>query len=186
LLCIAIASLYAAFAQLERVESFDTRVHNVENVTGRLATYQVGMELFRTSPFFGVGVNRYVIEQARIQSVAVAGTAAVVTPHSSYLSILGEQGIFGLLPLLLVTAAAFWLIRALARRARDRPTRRLAVMAGAAGLGYLLMSLTLTMIPYVESNSLFMVLLGAVAGRLDAISDARDASLSEPGLGATL
>jgi hypothetical protein len=45
----------------------------------------------------------------------------------------------------------------------------MGTVAGAA-LGYLIMSLTLTMLPYDAPNLFFAAFLGAASGRLDALA----------------
>jgi hypothetical protein len=87
--------------------------------------------------------------------------------------LLAEQGIVGLLPLLVLSFAVWQLIaafRLFSFRSREA-TLLLGVVAGAS-LGYLIMSLTLTMLPYEASNTFFAALLGAACGRLDAIARA--------------
>jgi hypothetical protein len=71
-----------------------------------------------------------------------------------------------------LSIAVWWLIRGL-RRIGKGPDAVLAASAVGAALGYLVMSLTLWMLPYGQSNAFFLVLVGMVAGRLDHLSAAR-------------
>ena len=138
------------------------------NVSGRLATYKQGFAIFRTAPLFGVGIERYAVAQGGVVGVAYAGVSAQEHPHSSYEGMLAEQGIFGFAPLVAATGAVLLLLRAFRRRVTGRHDVLLAAAAYGASLAYLLMSLTLTMLPYGSSNAFFLLLLGVVCGRLDA------------------
>src|SRR4029450_5991859 len=92
LTALAAALALAATTQLERNKTGATRVNNTDNISGRLATYQEGVEIFRSAPVFGVGVARYnAIAQDRPPEL-LWGATAVQTPHSSYVGLLAEQG----------------------------------------------------------------------------------------------
>jgi O-antigen ligase len=177
LIGFGVALAYVGVAVLQHdLAVVHTRVSNVANVYGRLAAYRQGLNLFAGHPLFGVGVGQYMKAAEAAPPVVIHGYAAVDDPHSSYVSTLAEQGVVGFLPLLAVGVAAWWLIRALRRRAAGPVDLVLARNVGGAALGYLVMSLTLTMITYEPSNAIFAVLFGAVAARLDA-SRAADRSL---------
>ena len=168
---IAVALAFAATLQLEQNKTVATRVNNTDNINGRLATYKEGVDIFRSAPFFGVGVGRYhTVAQDRRPEV-VRGVPAVDYPHSSYVGLLAEQGAVGFLALLFVSYAVWRLIaalRAISFRSREA-TLLLATVTGAA-LAYLIMSLTLTMLPYGASNTFFAAFLGLASGRLDALA----------------
>ncbi len=165
---IALALGYFAFTQLETDSgTFAVRVSNTTNVSGRLATYETAFRVLKTAPLFGVGVGQYSSAVIRVDPASVAGVEAVPFPHSSYLGILAEQGIVGFLALVAVTFAVFKMIRALSQRARAPADALLVTTVAVAGIGYLIMSLTLAMLSYGPSNSFFMVLLGLATGRLD-------------------
>jgi O-antigen ligase len=166
----------AATTQLERNQTFETRFRNTDNVEGRLATYIEATHIFAAEPIFGVGVNKYSLAAPSFETVTVAGVAAVPFPHSTYFGMLAEQGLFGFLPLLASTIGVWYLLRMFRRRARNKHDVILAAATIGATLGYLLMSLTLTMLPYGQSNAFFAVLLGMVAARLDASSAQVDQS----------
>jgi len=160
----------AATTQLERNKTVATRVNNTQNISGRLATYKEGLDIFRSAPVFGVGVEQYTpIAQSRPPAMAW-GAQAVPYPHSSYFGLLAEQGAVGLFPLLLLSYAMWRLLaafRAVSFRSREA-TVLLATVTGAA-LAYLIMSLTLTMLPYEASNTFFAAFLGGACGRLDSL-----------------
>jgi O-antigen ligase len=180
LTAVAVAVAFAATLQLEQNRTVASRVNNTENISGRLATYKEGVEIFRTTPVFGVGVGRYTdIAQARAPA-EVWGVQAVQWPHSSYVGLLAEQGAVGFVPFLLLSYAVWRLLAALRTvsfRSREA-TLLLGTVTGAA-LAYLIMSLTLTMLPYEASNTFFAAFLGGASGRLDALAqEARSAPTS--------
>lgn len=168
----AIALVVAATAQLQQNKTVAARVQNTDNIYARLATYKQGFEIFRSAPFFGTGVNSYhaVAEARPIEYVS--GLRSVTYPHNSYIGLLAEQGAIGFLPFLLLSYAVWRLVRAL--RSLSFQSREAALLMGTvagAALGYLIMSLTLTMLPYAPSNLFFAALLGAASGRLDALTE---------------
>jgi O-antigen ligase len=179
----ALAGLAAALAlagttQLESNKTVATRVNNTDNISGRLATYKEGYEIFRSAPVFGVGVGRYTEIAERRSPEAVWGAQSVPYPHSSYVGLLAEQGAVGFF-FLLVFSYAVWRVLA-ALRAVSFRSREATVLLGTvtgAVLAYLIMSLTLTMLPYEASNTFFAAFLGAACGRVDALTrEARNAA----------
>jgi O-antigen ligase len=168
---VAVAVAFVATLQLESNRTVATRVNNTDSINGRLATYKEGVEIFRSAPVFGVGVGQYhTVAQGR-QPEIVGGVPAVDFPHSSYVGLLAEQGAVGFLPLLLLSYAVWRLIaglRSVSFRSREA-TLLLGTITGAS-LAYLIMSLTLTMLPYEASNTFFAAFLGAASGRLDALA----------------
>jgi O-antigen ligase len=168
---VGLALAYVVFGQLETQSStFATRVNNTTNITGRLATFETAFALFKTAPLFGVGVNQYNNAVSNVLPATVGGVQAVPFPHSSYLGILAEQGIIGFAALLAVTFGVLGVVRALGRRARAPADVLLATTLAVAGVAYLIMSLTLEMLPYGPSNAFFMVLVGLAAGRVDHLA----------------
>jgi hypothetical protein len=173
LLAVAVAP------QLEHNKTITKRAHNTDNVFGRLATYEQGFQIFRSAPLFGIGVNEYHdVAQSR-PPVTVSGVESVPYPHSSFIGLLAEQGIVGLLPLLLLLYAVWNLLRGLRVASFwSRDAVFLTATVAGAALGFLIMSLTLTMLPYSPSNLFFAALLGAAAGRLDTLLATRQDSSS--------
>jgi hypothetical protein len=161
----------AATSQLQQNKTIATRVNDTENIYGRLATYKQGVEIFRSAPLFGVGVNRYHVVAEKRPAERVERVASVTYPHNSYIGLLAEQGIVGFLPLLLLSYGVWGLVRGL-HAASSRSVDAVILTATVAGatLGYLIMSLTLTMLPYESSNAFLAAFLGAASGRLDAIA----------------
>jgi len=161
----------AATSQLKHSRLYADRVDNTDNIWGRLATYQQGIDIFRTAPVFGVGVERYhTVSELRLPR-QFKGVDSVTYPHSSFIGVLAEQGIVGFSAFILVCFSVARLLRSLFRKSRFTGDATLAGATIGAALGYLTMSLTLTMLPYGPSNSFFAVLLGLAAARLDAVTD---------------
>jgi O-antigen ligase len=166
---IAIVALVGT-TQLESNKTVATRLNNTQNISGRLATYKEGLEIFRSAPVFGVGVGRYTDIAETRSPAEVFGVQAIPYPHSSYVGLLAEQGAIGFFPLLLVSYAVWRLIAVL--RAMSFRSREATVLLGTVSgvvLAYLTMSLTLTMLGYEASNTFFAAFLGGVCGRLDCL-----------------
>ncbi len=147
-----------------------TRLSNSKNVVGRVATYEQDLKVWSHVPVVGVGVNNFTEHTNQKDAVVVGGVAALPEPHNSYLGLLAEQGVIGFLPFLALTIAVWWLCRRFRRMAPRSADKLLAAALIGAGLGYLIMSLTLTMLPYGSSNSMLALLIGATAGRFDRIT----------------
>jgi O-antigen ligase len=165
---VGVGILYVSAVNLQQQSAVvSNRINDVANISGRLAAYRQGFAVFKGNPLVGVGVGQYSTAALAAPTVVVGGVAAVSDPHSSFVAVLTEQGIVGFLPLVCASVAVWWLIRALRRRARRDDDFVLARNVGSAAVGYLVMSLTLTMVTYEPSNAIFAVLLGAVAARVD-------------------
>jgi O-antigen ligase len=160
----------AASLQLQSNSTVSERLNNTENIKQRLAIYKQGIEIFRTAPVFGVGVDQYNAVAQNRPPATVSGVESQPWPHSTYFGALAEQGIVGFIPVLLLSYAVWRVIaalRALSFRSREA-TLLLGAVTGAA-LAYFVMSLTLTMLPYEASNTFFFAFLGGASGRLDAL-----------------
>lgn len=168
---VVAAGLFVFSGSLEANQTFETRASNTSNVNSRFATYRQGLTIWGSAPLFGVGITEYTTAAGAHPAERVDGTPSVPYPHSSYVWMLAEEGLVGFLPLVACTLAAWGALRALRRRAEGRDDVLLAAAASGAAGAYLLMSLTLTMLPYGPSNAFFALLLGAVCGRLDAIGE---------------
>jgi O-antigen ligase len=112
-------------------------------------------------------VNRYHPVAESLPPRVIKDIESVTFAHSSYVLVLAEQGLFGFVPFALMTFATWRLIRALRRVPATPDADLLGSAALGAGFAYLVMSLTLTMIPYSPSNCFFAMLLGLVAGALE-------------------
>jgi O-antigen ligase len=174
---LVLALLVVTFGQLQQNTAFKTRVNNTSNGLVRIATYEEGWQLFTAHPLFGVGVNQFPNAVQGMPELRFNGAIAEPYPHSSYVGALSEQGVWGFIPLLVVTFATAMMLRRYRRRARGPDQLLYASVIGAV-IAYLLMSVTLTMLPYGPSNDFFAVILGMVAARLDSLDTSPQASLS--------
>ncbi len=166
-----VAALVAAVGlQLGQSDVVSSRVGNTDNIESRFASYKEAIELFRGDPVFGVGVHQYNTAANELPTVTVGGVGSTRYPHNSYTGLAAEQGIVGVLPLIALSFAVAWLLHALRRRAQQSEDVILGVCVAAATTAYLLMSLTLQMLPYGPSNAFLAVLLGLAAARLDVLS----------------
>lgn len=169
-----------ATTQLQQDKTVSERVNNTQNIYNRLATYKQGLEIFGSAPLFGVGVDHYYEAASDRTPVVVRGAPSVKAPHSSYIGLLAEQGLVGFLPFLLVTYATWYLVGGLRRASfRNEGTAILMGSVAGAALGYLIMSLTLTMLPYEPSNAFFLAFLGGAAGHLASLRAAAAQPASE-------
>jgi O-antigen ligase len=168
---LVIAGVVCAFllSQLEHSAAVSNRVGNTENIATRLATYQQGWQIFLDHRLFGVGVTRYHAVAAGLPKRSIDFSVSEPYPHSSFIEVMAEAGVIGLIALLAAFASTAGIIRALGRashRSSDREALLAAALTGAA-LAYLLYSASLTMLPYSPPNEFMAMLLGIGAGRLD-------------------
>lgn len=180
-LVVAAGVTMFALPQLEQHSAtFATRVNGQiasDNISGRFATYRQGLEMFRSTPLVGVGVNRYHDVATARAPEFVAGVRSLPYAHSSFVAVLAEQGLLGFVPLIALTFATWAMIRALRRRSQySRDDGALLGTAVGAAAAYLVMSLTLTMLPYGPSNGFFALLLGMVAARVESSSSGNQGS----------
>ena len=170
----------AANTSLAQNQTYTSRLKERNNIYGRLATYEQGLEIFRGSPLFGVGVDNYTVASRARAPVFVHNVQSIDVPHNSYVAVLAEQGLVGFVPLLLLTFAVWRLTRALRRRGASEDVRVLVGVLSGAALGYLLMSLTLQMLIYSPSNLFFAALLGVAAGGLDSQTSGEPQAKEQP------
>jgi O-antigen ligase len=181
LIVVSLAAVltFAGTSQLEQNRTVGRRVQNTDNIYARLATYKQGVQMFRSAPVFGVGVTEYNSVAEKRPPEFVSGVPSVPYPHNSYIGLLAEQGLVGFLPLLVLSYAVWRLLRALhAASWRSQEAVLLTGAVAGAVLGYLIMSLTLTMLPYEPSNAFLAALLGAASARLDLLSSEAKTSSS--------
>jgi O-antigen ligase len=165
----------AVFTQMGDSTTVSKRLDDRTAVHGRMATYQVATALFREAPLFGIGIDRFEASSPFRARAYVQGVASLDHPHSSYVSVLTEQGLFGFVPFLAVTVAGWWLLHALRRQAISRDDAFVAAAVAAGAFAYWFLSLTLDLLPYGPSNAYLAVLLGVAAARLDVLGVARRA-----------
>ena len=150
-------------------ETVETRLQNQSNINGRIATYERGLQLFERHPVFGVGFENFEVALHQIPQNSYGGVRGVTTAHSSLISTLAEQGLFGLIPVLACVVSLALALRALWARAKEKIDRDLALYATGATLAFLVMSATLTMIYYGPPNAMMALIAGLACGRLDLL-----------------
>jgi O-antigen ligase len=161
--------LFLTYVQLQDNKVFEGRLQNTENIKGRLATYAQGGELFRRHPLVGVGIGQFANAQEAVNVTVFGGVEAVSSPHSTFVGVIAEQGIVGFVALLACLWAIWWLLRALRRHAREHADILLWACLVGVCVAYLVMSLTLSMLPYGPSNAFFAIALGLAAARVNQL-----------------
>jgi O-antigen ligase len=161
--------LGAVALQLAQLSAFAQRAGNTQNVFTRVATYEQALQVWRSKPLLGVGVDRYNAVASTMPTLTFDGVSSVPYPHDTFLGVLAETGLLGIAALLLLTVAIVRLIKALNRRRSTRPDALLAASVVGGSLAYLAFSLTLWMLPFAPSNQFFAILLGLAAARVDTV-----------------
>ena len=160
----AALAFYAISGDIEHSTFFQGRVTSTANVTGQFASWDQSVAIFKQSPLIGVGIGQAPVVQEKQGLLTFGRQQAALTIHSSFLTVLAENGIVGEAALLLLCVAVVNLLIAL-RRHTNLQGLYGAVLAGS--VAFLIMSLTLTMLLEAPAVLMFAVLLGVGAGRLD-------------------
>jgi len=122
LVVVAALSVVAAAAPSGSFERFKSikDYRQDESAMGRLNAWKAGLRMFRDRPAFGVGAG--VFEVAYGTRYKPAGTPAKwMAPHSSYVQVLAEAGLIGLICFLMLiyfTFAEVWRARRLVGKAQ--------------------------------------------------------------------
>jgi O-antigen ligase len=167
-LVISAIVLVPLITELEKIPAVQQRVQNTDNIYTRIAIYKQGWQIFKSHPLFGVGSTDYNQVASVMPIVYVNNQPSQPYPHSSLFEVMSEDGVVGLIALLVAVVAAWRLVRAFNRASRVGPDSVFAAALVAACISYLIYSLTLTMLPYSPPNEFLALLLGVAAGRLDA------------------
>jgi O-antigen ligase len=146
------------------------------NVYARVGDYAEGFSIFRHWPLFGAGVEQFVPAQSIVAPAYFQGIRAAGSAHDTFISVLGEAGLFGLLPLVFLVYAIAKVLRACRRLARTAEEVLFGVAALAAAASYLLLSLTFAEIYSSPVATFLAVVLGAAAGRLPTIGTSERAA----------
>ena len=157
-------AFYAVSGSVEHSTFFQGRVESTTNVTGRFASWEQSVAIFKHAPVIGVGVGQAPVVQEKEGLFTFAGQQAAVTIHNSFLTVLAENGVTGEAAFLFLCLTVVALLVAL----RRYPYLRVlygVVLAGS--VAFLVMSLTLTMLLEAPAVLMLSVLLGVGAGQLD-------------------
>ncbi|HXK61834.1 MAG TPA: O-antigen ligase family protein [Acidobacteriota bacterium] len=152
------------------------RIGNVENVTGRLATWKVVADRAMENPVLGIGLNdtRDVLGRASSQS----NVTVYSTVHNSYLTLFTELGLVGVLSYLAILISLGHSGWVLYRRGKGPRERWRGITVLAVLLGYQLPGLfanTVQMFGF--GHLLVFVFLGGLVG-----ATLRPENLLAPGL----
>jgi O-antigen ligase len=124
-----LAKRWSTLSRLESDKPFQTR----------LALVDKGLLLFQSRPLFGVGLGRFTVERADLDSSRTPWASPEEmndrSPHNAYIKVLAETGIAGAIPLAaLLSLLLLCGIPASLALARAGETWGLAVMASLAGM----------------------------------------------------
>jgi O-antigen ligase len=157
-------AFYAVSGSVVHSTFFQGRVASTTNVTGRFASWDQSVAIFKQAPVIGVGVGQGPVVQERQGLFTYAGQQAAVTIHNSFLTVLAENGVTGESTFLVLCLTIAALLLALRRYPGLRVVYGVVL---AASVAFLVMSLTLTMLLESPAVLMFSVLLGVGAGQLD-------------------
>ena len=162
-----VAVLGGQIAQSDQAVS--TRLNNSNNTYGRIAAYQQGLMIVEGSPLVGVGVGGYHTTAESMAPVWFNGVRGVTYPHNTFLQILAEAGILGLITLLGCGWAIVRLLRRFWGRAAEVPDQHLALGGMLACSAYVLYGLPLAMIEYGAPSMALFTILGVCFARFDQL-----------------
>lgn len=178
----ALALAVAVFLALTLLRSnpvIEERVfHSGRNFTARLGDFLQGWHIFVAHPLWGVGIGHFIAAQQHTATVYVFGQTAAQSPHNNLIVLAAENGLSGVLPYLLVLLVAGLLVHRYRCVAKSREEALFGLVLLAAALSYFLMSLTLVLLAYPPGTMVLALILGAGAGRLNAVAQLhKDADL---------
>jgi O-antigen ligase len=163
---IAVGIVYSIFQDSAVIQDRVESQGSADNFTGRLAAWRQGLLIFQHWPAYGSGIEQFIGGQQIVGPVYQDGVKAVPTPHNLFISVLGEMGLLGVIPLVLIVIAAFLVIRGVSRRARTEEESIFAGAVVAATAGIVLLSQTFSLNYEPPALTFLALLLGAAASRL--------------------
>lgn len=89
------------------IDQFRKGEVNLYADSGRLASWQVGWEIFREQPWTGTGIGYLRAAVAKKYALLYPEVAVPLMPHNQYISVLAGTGVFGLLIFLLALLYPF-------------------------------------------------------------------------------
>jgi O-antigen ligase len=145
-------------------EFFDERVGDSVNIFGRFATWIVTLGIVAKAPIFGVGLNNLRGLLAD-EIVSFRGFWNYSTPHNSFLSMIAELGIVGLVAYLAVVVAIIKMGLRLYRTGPRPQDRWRGVALPAVMVAYLVPSMFAHTMAYTGLIHIYVyILAGALAG----------------------
>lgn len=152
------------------------RLESEGPITYRLEALQVGLQIARSEPIFGVGLDNYAAA-AVAAGWAPRGSSGqlAVAPHNLFIYVLTSAGLLGLLPLLAILGLAAWRAFTLWRLGSRRPDidRDLLAVVLAMLASYAAFAFTFDSLGAQFANLLLFAVVGAVFGEHDHVTGRR-------------
>lgn len=162
--------------------AIQSRLASEAPITYRLEAWKIALDLFARSPLIGIGYDAF-------NAVAVAqfgfdphnSVGYLPSTHNSYLYVLVSGGLVAFLPYLGIFLSLLW--RGLRFWQRPGPqradTRELVATLWATLLAYMLINGTVDALNAQYTNVLLFLMIGALIGRLEEITEERTARNGE-------
>jgi O-antigen ligase len=165
-MAIVVGVLYSLVQDTTVIQDRVSSQGSADNFTGRIAAWRQGVVIFQHWPLQGAGIEQFVGAQQVVGPVYQDGVKAVPTPHNVFISVLGEMGVLGIVPLVLILVGAIVMVRAVRRRARTSEEVIFGSAVVAASAGLLLLSQTFSLNYEPPAFTFGALLLGAAGARL--------------------
>ncbi len=121
-------------------EDFVEHVQSMYNITSdasnleRINRWQAGIRMFQDRPVFGWGPGTYQFvyapfQRSREKTVISTNLGDLGNAHSEYIGPLSEQGLPGLVSVILIVAVAFYTALKVMRKSRNREVRMMSLAA---------------------------------------------------------
>ena len=151
-------------------ESVERRVANTSTIYGRIATWSVAIQSGLREPVFGIGLNN-LREVLVTNSAHIKGVGNFPRVHNSFLAILAEQGIVGLIMYLAIIASIVRLGLRIAQTSLNSGDRWRGITVIAVMATYLLPAMFASTIhePLPFSPVLVYAFWGSIAGRYECL-----------------
>lgn len=152
------------------------RLQSEGPITYRLEALEVGLQIARSAPIFGVGLDNYA-DAAVGAGWAPRGSSGqlAVAPHNLFIYVLTSAGLVGLLPLLAILGGSAWRAFSLWRLGGRRPDidRDMLAIVLAMGVSYVAFAFTFDSLNAQLANMLLCTAIGAVFGEHDHVTGRR-------------
>jgi O-antigen ligase len=142
---------------------YTERITSQDEIEGRIYVTRVSLNMFKHHPLFGCGFNNlnYYKSAYRVNLQGINKCLTESHSHNTFLTILVEMGLVGLLPYLVLLGIVgnSW-VRAYRRAGKD--SRYLLAATGGCILCYLMTSVIIDMRLFDYSQQVFLLLLALV------------------------
>lgn len=148
------------------LQTVQARLTSEAPIIYRFMAWQIAWELFKSSPFLGIGWNQF----GQAAATLFGWNPHVIlsdlpSPHNTYLNVLITGGILGLVPYLgvlaslILTGWRFW---------RHKIGRETVAVLWATVLAYMAIIASFDAFNAQYANMLFFLIVGSLVGRLEA------------------